>query len=733
MAGNKFAPSGIKGFFAFHVEKVVLGVCVALVALFFCLGWGVPRMPDEQTPQELFKRLKEGEKHIAVKTVWEELGPTRAIEANHLDRAVRSRKPVVESPYKIPVVWKLGDVPLNEKRTDPVLYPPERVFAHAFVTGLVTPRAAGVADAWTGLPNAELAVAAPPPEKEPEKKKEPRRRRRKDPDDPLALEEDLDDPLDEPDDPVDDPVDDPLGGEGEFVPAGQARMLSAAQLNDLLQGGWRHVAGDGSVTGATIVAVTAVVPYRKQLAEYDRCFDSAMGYDPQRDRPDYFHFQAWRAEAPETGPVDEASLKWEFVTDSTKEKKNSAYWSFANLEEVVDAKHLHPALSSRIPPAQFVNAFKFAGHPDVAFRTPEQIEQDKRTKEAPKDTRDDGSPMDPTSGGVPSVPSGIPSPVTGGPSDVPPPIDAVDPAGPDDAVDPVDLPPEDEFGVDEGIDGDEISSTTEKKPEEEAVDTLLIRFYDYKAERGKSYVYRVKVFLRDPNNPAPPPPGAARPGEEGQTSVGDYSPPVPDRMLADEALDRVRANRAKKQYYIETEFSAPSPVVHVPTLPIKLLAGDVNAARVSTLPGGARMTRDVDKANVLAVVWDNRLGANVPGLIEAARGTLLNFKATADILYPLTYALKRYQNYDFKTGALVVDMRGGETIGKSQILTPGEVLLVDKDGQLIVRNEFDPKNVESYRRQLFIEDHNPSQGGSAAPNGDYNPLNPLDGGKSPLD
>jgi hypothetical protein len=505
-----------------------------------------------------------------------------------------------------------------------------------------------------------------------------------------------------------------------FAPVGGLqRRLSQAQLDELLRDSWRttQIVGDLAVTGATIVAVTATVPYKQQSAEFERCFDGAMGYDKMRDRPEYNFFVAERAEVPADGPVDVASLTWERITNTTWEQSRNQYWSFSKREEVVDPKHIHAALTSTIPPVALVDAVKFAAHPDVSFRTVEKIEQDKRALLAPKPVEATGG-MPPTGdiAADPSGISGVPTTTVPRPSDYVPSED-----------------PEFDSGSEEIYDDETGSSmsTAMVKPVEIG-DKLLVRFYDYKAARGKSYVYRVKVFLRDPNNPQPAPSRDARSGQV--QGMGGFHPPVPDRSLTVEALDRVRANRAKAtpQFYIETDYSEPSSVVTVPSLPMKLLAGPVTAPRTMALQTGARVTRDAEKGKVLSVVWDDKLGTYVPGEIEAVRGTVLNFTATADILHPLTYAIKRAADYVFQTNAVVLDIRGGESIGKTGMNTPGEMLLVDKDGNLIVRNEFDTSNVQMYRQQLFIEDRaevaTPTTPG--APFG--SPLNPLEGGPSPL-
>jgi len=89
----------------------------------------------------------------------------------------------------------------------------------------------------------------------------------------------------------------------------------------------------------------------------------------------------------------------------------------------------------------------------------------------------------------------------------------------------------------------------------------------------------------------------------------------------------------------------------------------------------------------------------------------------------LTLQIKRIEDFNFATDAFVADLRGGEPllvdVGTSKEETPlpvpGEYLVVDGDGRLIVCNEVN--DAEDYRRLLFIEDR--PAGGAASAAGGY--------------
>jgi hypothetical protein len=115
----------------------------------------------------------------------------------------------------------------------------------------------------------------------------------------------------------------------------------------------------------------------------------------------------------------------------------------------------------------------------------------------------------------------------------------------------------------------------------------------------------------------------------------------------------------------------------------------------------------------------------MPAEREVLRGEFFNFTHTADVLQPLTLQIKRIEDYNFDTDAFVADLRGGEPLlvdvdktskEETPLPVPGEYLIVDGDGSLIVCNEVD--DAEDYRRLLFIEDR-PQMGGTAAPASGY--------------
>ena len=90
---------------------------------------------------------------------------------------------------------------------------------------------------------------------------------------------------------------------------------------------------------------------------------------------------------------------------------------------------------------------------------------------------------------------------------------------------------------------------------------LLLRYFDYKVEPGKHYVYRVRLALANPNYI--PPPG--RPPTRERSGVSNLKP----GYLKDPKL-------AEKQW-LETDWSEPSPVISMPR--------DTRVLALSVTPG----------------------------------------------------------------------------------------------------------------------------------------------------
>jgi hypothetical protein len=226
------------------------------------------------------------------------------------------------------------------------------------------------------------------------------------------------------------------------------------------------------------------------------------------------------------------------------------------------------------------------------------------------------------------------------------------------------------------------------------VDYKLFRFYDFMVESGKRYKYRVKLYLRDPNHPQPPviAPAAAH--------------------LEDTVVDRIKELEADT-FWRATEWSEWSPPGKIPNQ-YQVAAGPATPERATPVD----RDRGIDvaepgsepEASVLALVFDQAKAADVPALLPAVRGSVLNFKTKANVLHPLSMQVFPLPDYEVRTGVVVLDLRGGQqlpTTDRANIdhKAPGEVLLMDSDGRLVVRNELD--DILEYTNNIFKEPEKP--------------------------
>lgn len=230
---------------------------------------------------------------------------------------------------------------------------------------------------------------------------------------------------------------------------------------------------------------------------------------------------------------------------------------------------------------------------------------------------------------------------------------------------------------------------------------LLFRFFDYHAEPGKRYRYRVRLRVINPN---------------ANYTAQDLVPELRDRMKD--------PNQWK---VLLTPWSEPSDVVAVPRED-RILASSV----IAPSEGKDKEPR----GSIMAIHWDRKKGEEVHADFEVARGWLANFlqqdmpvaNTQAGVLGPgamlggaegefgpagpagpaapardrrggRTRARAAKQNglaapvapppqkIDYKTEMIVLDLRGGERLGRNRLTAPGEILLLDPDGNLEVRGE----------------------------------------------
>jgi len=381
-------------------------------------------------------------------------------------------------------------------------------------------------------------------------------------------------------------------------------------VNDL-----RATYGTGAVklktngyVGKRWVVVTGLIPYVEQLTEYKKLFDNAMFTKPELDAPQYDGFEVERAEI----TPGSSELAWQpidVIAAIGKELKE-----FAGAGErpiVVDRKFMEQFVCEPLPPLVGSQPDASMAHePEIPFAL--QV-KDKETEQKPAAEQ--------------AKPADVDNPLKQlGENFQPPAVQVIGPAA---------------------------GSGTAAKPEVTPV--RLFRFFDYSVEDMKSYRYRVKVHLKNPN--------------EGVAVRFLKKPELADGKLR------------------PTDWSKPSTTASVPTN-FRVLAGEVK------VPAGA----GEPKGNVLMLQWVPEKGVEVPHEFggkgtEIYRGTLMNFADTS-VLIPVPGKADTVEGtVSFITNTLLLDFVGGENVsldkGGRTFKSPSQLAFMGPDGEVFIKTQAD--------------------------------------------
>lgn len=664
---SKFSlgPGGIKGFFFEHVEKMVLGLVLLLVVGFIYMGSNVETFPASETPATLGDSVQRATNTMETKT-WDKIKET--IEPPSIDNPIVIS--VKEDQFKIATM----DVPIQPSRTkrrDPDIYPPTNLEVEAIVAGVgMIPGEEEVAA--IDLRYDEMIERQQEPLETPEPT--PNKKKKK-----AGREEDL------------------LGAAAASMgaPGGlkQPRVLSDEDREELLRSGAR-VSNMAIARSRNIIALKALIPYRKQLLEYQE----ALAGNPQfvreeRDVPTYVFFKVERADVTDNPNADPKSLKWQLL--STTGARNLPYVPKAEWEsipeELVDqaavltANERFGALTLPVPPALLIDLKKLAGHAEIAWANA-------LLDGAPgQEMRPGAKPGEESPEGPDAAPEGPESPDTLAPG-----TERI-------------LGGRPSSGMREGGRGGSSRGSYEggsSSPQE--VVYKLFRFIDFDVQRGRQYRYRVNVMLEDPNHPQLPTAAPGGPTRNESGAVGNDPPVASLDKAVEQRLRELKLQEdrtGKRVWYRETDWSEASPVISVPD-PLMFVGGAVTAGREQSIPGTqARITAGEASAKALVVEWDDEYATHVVTEDEVQRGATLNFVKDAEALHPLKLEYVELKDYPTRTDSLVVDIRGGERFpGSSNSnpqTSPGQVAVIDHTGKLVVLNEVD--DIRDWHRYGKVE------------------------------
>jgi len=223
-------------------------------------------------------------------------------------------------------------------------------------------------------------------------------------------------------------------------------------------------------------------------------------------------------------------------------------------------------------------------------------------------------------------------------------------------------------------------------------DYKMVRFFDFSAKIGRTYRYRVQLWMEDPNLPNSNP----------EDEYPDHRAPT-DQTLDADSLNRIKSLKATvpsaQNWYRKNQWSDACEAITVPD-PTMIAAGSVEAARESRSPTGQTYV-DAEPTGILKpIIFDRQRAVDVPFDRSVNRGSILNFTADAEYGHPISEVINALPEYQFQTNILVGDLRGGDQLFKGTnyekmfekdniITAPGEFVMFDKDGNLLVHSEID--------------------------------------------
>lgn len=731
-----FSKEGLKRFFLYHAEKVILVVAIVLTGLFFWLGFKTDVF-SEKAPAELSQMADRARDYIVSNTSWDNLKEFRKGD-DTVDVRIRNSNDRVNLSQLLPnyadgLIMGVPERTLA-KRADPEIVLPTELVARSFRASIlfqIPP------DRYLdGLPIAGTATD----EDEDDKHKSRKR------DEELAL--------------------------GTEVPEYVSIEMNGVRPKDAGVSSGRAMVRDVNV-------LTGVIDMDAQWKNFEPLKNS-MGYYPPRDKPNYRYLQVER--------WDSDSKEWKDITKNVERYQKYFVGNFPQLTpegdrrildgadgsaapEIVAPEHYDPALTAPIPSFIQFDYTQYALHPgpsqsEIKMRTVADLaglanEQD--------EVKDEGDPFDFNNNAA------TPQDQKRDKRD-----DKSNRQKQNKAKRSGELQ-QPRKGSDDLAKYARMATTAKKQTSHK-----LIRFFDILDEDvtpGTSFKYRVKVWLDDPNNEkervvekrgssqrkgdnlkiggntggtsgmeredggssGTRGGGSDLPAEETYTYVK-----AEDSMKLESVRERVNKARDKtlpKELEIlahartatdengEELWSEESNAVVVGENSVNayVYAGQIDSPRIYKIDDDRAVAAEERAAMVAIKSWHsendgakNKLGVPVPGMQTTTHvSEVLDFVTNAHILHPVDWTIRLAEDTTIRSSNMVVDLMGGDEIRKlgsrsggailysMKYATPSEMLVMDFDKmEFTVRNDIDDKG--DFLQTLMLPDETSAIGGRKA-------------------
>ena len=421
----------------------------------------------------------------------------------------------------------------------------------------------------------------------------------------------------------------------------------------------------GETEGIYFASVTALVPVRKQLENYQANLANSRGQDESRDVPIYTNWILERSEVDANGNA----LGFNTLAEGRRRRgrgDESSSRSFRMGDRNSETMHhdfRHPLLTSDVPPVEVRDPDRLFVHDKIASLSEKQYQKEKAQK-ASRRRRRDGRGDQRQDYGSDRARIG----------------DSRFGELREQQFSDRQLPMEDgrsSSGREMGRESVPQTGLRSTMPLDEAPEFYMFRYVDRSVEVGRTYRYRLQLYLDDPNN-------------------SRYNKPSPETLEPAVAERVMSANSSSRA----TDFSAESP-------PVKILPGQqVLLAKANPAP--QTVIRETGQsfqkpgafpsAEVMALIFDATRSTSIPGTVQVSPGAAVCFNADAEIPLWSRSWLKKEKNFKFRTDFDVLDVRGGDEVDKIKVITkPGEMLVRDPQGRIkVIRELADQELVAEY-------------------------------------
>lgn len=753
----------IKNFFLYNVEKVILGVSIALLGLLFYLGMNSTKY--DKTPDGLVSETKNASSFIKKAANWELISEYRKGDTDVPERIARASVPVDSSGYK---VLGLSMIPKAlQLREDPPLPVVTDLEAHVIRATIAVKleNQEGYSDPLLELPGAKRQVD---PDEEEEKdnsaygmdqmeamegmadamaaamggmdgpqtkkkKKRKERERDKDPQDTAEV--------------------DAWSG----MPGTQEAVAGGLRPKNI-----GVSSGNSMALKRNVVVVNALVEHRKLWKEQEQVLSNSVGWYPKRDLPQYEFLQVEKRTIGADGKPSEWVDVSEWVNFDQSEWNPG---SFISGPEVVAPGNFDRNLTNAIPALLGVDYVSYVLHSKLSPRVFKKKEKEDTSPEAldalegkkSKDDEEDnynnfnnGNGGRREKGSLVQAGGGM----MGGPG----------------------MMGDMGMGMMEGMEGmmmgmyggargdgrtssdmTAYSELTDPSLEPEK-DFKAVRFFDMRVSPDKpmKYEYRVRLWLKDPNATDPDANrggmadmsemanqmdammglGGGRRGKKKDQEKVFTKTEINFTMQGQLVRDRLKLTREEEDengdpiYYVSefydgqdmptevqvpigfdylrftrpTKWSEPIAVSVGGTSP-EFFADAVDAPRTVKV-GETEVPIEEPKIDIVTEVENPELsGFEMAGKKEFSIGDLMNFSEPVTIMHPVAQSVHFLEEANFETGATLVDVMGGERLGLPrsepiQYSLPGESLVMGPDGEFKITNDVEQRTLARHALRL---------------------------------